>query len=37
VEHHETPLCVEELLDIDKVRFGDLLLGITGFHVRGTE
>jgi hypothetical protein len=37
VEQKERSLCVEQLLEMLRLRFLDLMHGIAGFHVRGSE
>jgi len=37
LEQHDRSLSVEQLLDIERIRFEDLLTGNTGFQVLGTE
>jgi len=37
VEQDEKPLSVEKLLDLERVPFTNLVNGVSGFQVRGTE
>jgi len=37
LEQHDRSLSVEQLLNIERVRFEDLLTGNAGFQVLGTE